>query len=61
MPVILDGKTYPMWLDRTKNFRECEKAISESKLPYDLKTYQVSDLVNSLKNQEKECIIPRKE
>jgi hypothetical protein len=61
MPVFLDEKTVHMWLDRTLCFTECEKEIEKSNIPHDLIAYQVSDLVNSLKNQEKECILPRKE
>ena len=58
MPVFLDKETIGPWLD-SNSFNEVEKLIKNSKI-WPL-FYEVSDQVNSVKNDSKDVIIPRSE
>lgn len=51
-----------MWLDPKYTFRECYDAIMESKvatLGEHLEYIEVSHLVNSIRNQTSDCILPK--
>lgn len=61
MPVFLDETTLYKWLDGPQfSFTQCEKAIEKSKVTDHLEAYQVSDQVNSIKNDGPDLIISRK-
>lgn len=58
MPVILPTDTYDTWLDRKEDNIEHLKSLL---VPYDaqfMNLYPVSTLVNSPKNDQKECLEP---
>jgi putative SOS response-associated peptidase YedK len=61
MPVFLNEETKTMWLDPTVSFHDCFKAIMNSQVYKDLSFYEVSELVNSVKHDNPEVIIPKKE
>ena len=62
MPVMLDSSSLEMWLDSSKNsFRKCEKIIAKGRVHNSLITFEVSDHINSIKNDGPDCILPRKD
>ena len=63
MPVLLDEKTQEQWLDSKISFEECLVDILASELVNDdvLDFTEVSDLVNSVRNQTPDCILPKKQ
>jgi len=61
MPVMLKPEALMMWLDMKKHpFKDCRDAIEKQDVSDDLEAYEVSDLVNSIKNEGEELILPRK-
>ena len=67
MPVFLQDNTDPkqdtkaMWLDPAKSFAECFEAIMKSSVYDGLTFYEVGDLVNSIKHDKPEVLLPKKE
>ena len=65
MPVFLqeDEKlnTKAMWLDPEKTFGECFEAIMKSKVYDGLSFYEVGELVNSIKHDKPEILLPKAE
>lgn len=61
MPVFLNQETKSMWLDPQKTFAECFKAIMKSKVYEGLNFYEVGELVNSIKHDKPEVIMPKEE
>ena len=62
MPVMLDADSIVKWLDcESFSFRECEQAIARCSLPSELEVLEVSDRVNSLKNDGPDNILAREE
>ena len=59
MPVILDKKGVDNWINIENKSFEIQKAISQT--AESLENYQVSNFVNSPKNNSKRCITPFKE
>ena len=62
MPVFLDEKTKALWLDPKYSFKECFRAIMDSdvvKSGEHLEFLEVSSLVNSIRNQTSDCIMPK--
>jgi len=58
MPVILDQKVYEKWLDvEMQDPKEIENILRKD-IVHDMKFYSVSTLVNSVKNNDPECIKP---
>jgi len=58
MPVILDQKVYEKWLDvEMQDPQELENILRKD-IVHDMKFYSVSTLVNSVKNNDPECIKP---
>lgn len=58
MPVILDRKVYEKWLDvEMQDPKELETILRED-IVHDMKFYPVSTLVNSVKNNDPNCIKP---
>lgn len=58
MPVILPAQEYDCWLDR--DFSETKK-LKSLLVPYDanlMEVHPVSSIVNSPKNDSKDCIVP---
>lgn len=58
-PVFLDENTKTMWLDPTIDFGLCFKAIISSKAYEGLSFYEVGEIVNSIKYDTDECILPK--
>jgi putative SOS response-associated peptidase YedK len=58
MPVILDPKDYNLWLNPSISEIENLKYIFEPYPSELMKMYQVSDLLNSPKKDNPECIAP---
>ena len=61
MPVFLNTETKALWLDPDTSFSDCFKAIIASKVYNGLSFYEVGDLVNSVKHDTPEVILPRAE
>lgn len=62
MPILLTPETAELWLDPCKRFAEVIQAVLATSLAHacgELFTYEVSDLVGSVRNQTPECILPR--
>ena len=62
MPVFLTPETLDSWLDCERwSFRDCEKQIDQSisEIKNQIEAFPVSDLVNSIKNDCEDCILPR--
>lgn len=67
MPVFLREHTDPkqntkaLWLDPDVSFADCFKAIMNSKVYDGLTFYEVGELVNSVKHDKPEIIMPKAE
>lgn len=67
MPVFLkedkdpQKNTKAMWLDPNVPFATCFEAIMKSKVYESLTFYEVGELVNSIKHDKPEIILPRVE
>lgn len=67
MPVFLQESEDPkkntkaMWLDPDVSFAECFKAIMQSTVYDGLTFYEVGDLVNSIKHDKPEILLPKAE
>ena len=61
MPVFLDELTKAMWLDPSIKFQDCLAEIIKSKVYEGLTFYQVGELVNSIKNDSEDCILPKED
>lgn len=60
MPVILESYQWELWLDNRSNYRELNTLftpLSSEKLKY----FRVSELVNSVKNDDENCICENQE
>ena len=60
-PVFLDEYTKELWLDPTVPFMKVFKEIMKSKAYGNLKFYEVGEIVNSIKYDNEDCILPKKE
>jgi len=61
MPVFLTPDTVGPWLDcKNYSFEQCERLIEKSLPEIRVEAYEVSDFVNSIKNDSDLCILPRK-
>lgn len=61
MPVILDPKHYEKWLDaEIQDAKELESVLKDGIIHY-MKYYPVSTFVNSVKNNDPDCIKPIRE
>jgi len=60
-PVFLDEYTKALWLDPSVNFKKCFQEIMKSKAYEGLKFFEVGDIVNSVKYDNEDCILPKKE
>ena len=63
-PVFLDAKTREMWLNPKQSFKDCFTAIMESqvaKFGDHLEYIEVSHLVNSIRNQTRDCILSKED
>ncbi len=60
-PVFLDELTKSMWLDPTIDFGLCFKEIIKSKAYEGLSFYEVGQIVNSIKYDNEDCILPKQE
>lgn len=58
-PVFLDEETKALWLDPTIQFQDCFKAIMKSKVYEGLSFYEVGSIVNSIKYDNEDCIMPK--
>lgn len=61
MPVFLNEETRKLWLDPDTSYATCFKAIMKSKVYEGLSFYEVGDLVNSVKHDKPEIILPKAE
>lgn len=67
MPVFLTESIDPtkntkaMWLDPSVSFSDCFKAIMASSVYDGLSFYEVGELVNSIKHDKPEILLPRAE
>lgn len=61
MPVFLDEYTKELWLDPTLSFATCFEEIMKSKVYEGISFFEVGDIVNSIKYDVEDCILPRKE
>jgi putative SOS response-associated peptidase YedK len=61
MPVFLNERTKTLWLDPDVPFKSCFKEIMTSKVYEGLSFYEVGELVNSVKYDNPEVILPRAE
>lgn len=63
MPVFLNEKTKAMWLDPNVPFQKCLSEISTENKMYEmykgLEYFEVGTLVNSIKHDNSECILPK--
>ena len=58
MPVILDPDVYEQWLHvELQDAKQLEPILNDG-IVHDLKYYQVSTFVNSVKNNDPNCIKP---
>ena len=63
-PVFLDAKTREMWLDPKHSFKDCFNAIMGSQVARfgdHLEYVEVSHLVNSIRNQTRDCILSKED
>jgi len=58
MPVILGQKVYEKWLDVEMQDPKGLETILREGIIHDMKFYPVSTLVNSVKNNDPNCIKP---
>lgn len=58
-PVFLDEYTKELWLDPSVPFYKCFEEIMKSKAYEGLKFYEVGSIVNSIKFDNEECIMPK--
>jgi putative SOS response-associated peptidase YedK len=61
MPVILDPKFHEKWLNAQIQDPKKLEIILQKGLIHDMKYYPVSKLVNSVKNNDPNCIKPADE
>ena len=61
MPVFLTEETKNLWLNPDISFAECFEAIMKSKVYDGLSFYELGDLVNSIKHDKPEVIMPKAE
>jgi hypothetical protein len=61
MPVLLNDETKKLWLDPSVSFHDCFKAIMNTDVYKGLTFYEVSEMVNSVKNDVPEIILPKKD
>jgi putative SOS response-associated peptidase YedK len=57
MPVLLDRNSYELWLSQESDLTDV-KALLKPCDSDELQLQEVSTLVNSPKNEQKECIAP---
>ena len=58
MPIILDPKVYEQWLDIDIQDPKKLELILKDGIVHDMKYHPVSKLVNSVKNNDPNCIKP---
>jgi putative SOS response-associated peptidase YedK len=61
MPVFLNEETKTMWLDPDVPFHTCFQAIMNSTVYEGLSFYEVSELVNSVKHDSPDVVLPKRE
>ena len=65
MPVFLQGPFLDAWLDtKHYSFRECQRFLSKRQKVFvrdHVESYEVSDKVNSVRNQGPELLLPIKQ
>lgn len=60
-PVFLNEHTMSLWLNPSISFKRCFKEIMSSKANEGLSFYEVGSIVNSVKYDNEDCILPVKE
>lgn len=60
-PVFLNEHTKNLWLDPSVSFTTCFEEIMKSQAYEGLSFYEVGDIVNSIKFDTEDCILPKKE
>ena len=61
MPVFLNEHTKSLWLNPEVSFKQCFKEIMAAKVYEGLSFYEVGELVNSVKYDTPDVILPRAE